>query len=63
MLPKYYLDCFYYLKGISYDFNYVSPTTDAYSKKIVGFHLYPYLTIEGCLQGLIDGLKEQIVSK
>jgi transposase InsO family protein len=37
---------------VGYGFNYLSLITDAYSKKIVGFHLHPYLTTEGCLQAL-----------
>ena len=34
---------------IGYDFNYLSLITDAYSKKIMGYCLHPYLRDEGCL--------------
>ena len=37
---------------VGFDFNYLSLITDAYSKKIVGYHLHPYLTTEGCLIAL-----------
>jgi putative transposase len=37
---------------ISYDFNYLSLITDAYSKKIMGYCLHPYLTNEGTLNAL-----------
>jgi putative transposase len=37
---------------VGFDFNYLSLITDAYSKKIVGYHLHPYLTTEGCLMAL-----------
>ena len=37
---------------VGFDFNYLSLITDAYSKKIVGYHLHPYLTTEGCLEAL-----------
>ena len=32
---------------IGYDFNYLSLITDAYSRKIMGYCLHPYLTNEG----------------
>lgn len=44
---------------VGYDFNYLSLITDAYSKKIVGYHLHPYLTTEGCLQALMMALKNR----
>lgn len=37
---------------ISYDFNYLSLITDAYSKKIMGYCLHPYLTNEGTINAL-----------
>jgi putative transposase len=37
---------------IGYDFNYLSLITDAYSKKIMGYCLHPYLTNEGTLNAL-----------
>jgi transposase InsO family protein len=37
---------------ISYDFNYLSLITDAYSKKIMGYCLHPYLTNEGTISAL-----------
>lgn len=37
---------------IAYDFNYLSLITDAYSKKIMGYCLHPYLTNEGTLKAL-----------
>ena len=44
---------------VGYDFNYLSLITDVYSKKIVGYHLHPYLTTEGCLQALTMSLKNR----
>jgi putative transposase len=35
---------------VGYDFNYLSLITDAYSKKIVGYHLHPNLSAEGSLK-------------
>lgn len=37
---------------IGYDFNYLSLITDAYSRKIMGYCLHPYLTNEGTLKAL-----------
>jgi putative transposase len=38
--------------SIGYDFNYLSLITDAYSKRIMGFCLYPYLSNDGCIEAL-----------
>lgn len=45
---------------VGYDFNYLSLIMGAYSKKIVGYHLHPYLTTEGCLQALLMALKNRL---
>lgn len=37
---------------INYDFNYLSLITDAYSKKIMGYCLHPYLTNDGTISAL-----------
>jgi putative transposase len=37
---------------ITYDFNYLSLITDAYSRKIMGYCLHPYLTNEGTINAL-----------
>lgn len=37
---------------IGYDFNYLSIITDAYSKQIMGYCLYPYLNNDGCIEAL-----------
>lgn len=37
---------------IGYDFNYLSIITDAYSKQIMGYCLYPYLSNDGCIVAL-----------
>jgi len=37
---------------IGYDFNYLSLITDAYSKKIMGYCLHPFLTNDGCIEAL-----------
>jgi len=42
---------------VGYDFNYLSLITDAYSKKVVGYCLYPNLSAEGCHQALDMALK------
>lgn len=42
---------------VGYDFNYLSLITDAYSKKLVGWCLYPNLSAEGSLQALEMALK------
>ena len=38
--------------GVEYDFNYLSLITDAYSKKIMGYCLHPYLSNDGCIEAL-----------
>lgn len=38
--------------SIGYDFNYLSLITDAYSKQIMGYCLYPYLSNDGCIEAL-----------
>ena len=38
--------------SIGYDFNYLSLITDAYSKKIMGHCLHPYLSNDGCIKAL-----------
>jgi putative transposase len=38
--------------SIGYDFNYLSLITDAYSKRIMGYCLYPYLSNDGCIEAL-----------
>ncbi|MDB5284431.1 MAG: hypothetical protein JWO06_3506 [Bacteroidota bacterium] len=45
---------------ISYDFNYLSLITDAYSRKIMGYCLYPYLTNEGTLNALNMAVSNRI---
>jgi putative transposase len=35
-----------------YDFNYLSLITDAYSRKIMGYHLHPFLSNDGCIAAL-----------
>ncbi len=37
---------------VGYGFNYLSLVTDAYTKKIVGYCLHPFLSTEGCLKAL-----------
>ena len=37
---------------IGYDFNYLSLITDAYSKKIMGYCLHPFLTNDGSIEAL-----------
>jgi putative transposase len=44
---------------VGYDFNYLSLITDAYSKKIVGYHLHPNLSAEGSLKALAIALKSR----
>jgi putative transposase len=44
------------------DFNYLSLITDAYSKLIVGFCLYPSLEAEGCLNALRMALGQRVKS-
>jgi putative transposase len=44
---------------ISYDFNYLSLITDAYSKKIMGYCLHPYLTNEGTINALTMAIKNR----
>ena len=38
--------------SVGYDFNYLSLITDAYSKKIMGYCLHPYLSNDGCIEAL-----------
>lgn len=45
---------------VGYDFNYLSLITDAYSKKIIGYHLHPNLSAEGSLMALNMVLKTRI---
>ncbi|WP_426671961.1 IS3 family transposase [Mucilaginibacter sp. McL0603] len=49
--------------SISYDFNYLSLITDAYSKKIMGYCLHPYLTNEGTINALTMAINSRIVSE
>lgn len=44
---------------ISYDFNYLSLITDAYSKKIMGYCLHPYLTNDGTISALNMAIKNR----
>jgi len=44
------------------DFNYLSLITDAYSKLIIGFCLYPSLDAEGCLNALRMALEQRVKS-
>jgi putative transposase len=44
---------------ISYDFNYLSLITDAYSRKIMGYCLHPYLTNEGTISALNMAIKNR----
>ena len=44
---------------ISYDFNYLSLITDAYSKKIMGYCLHPYLTNDGTIKALNMAIKNR----
>lgn len=37
---------------VGHDFNYLSLITDAHSRKIVGYCLFPFLTMEGCMKAL-----------
>ena len=46
--------------SISYDFNYLSLITDAYSRKIMGYCLHPYLTNEGTINALKMSLSNRI---
>ncbi len=48
---------------ISYDFNYFSPITDAYSKKIMGYFLHPYLTNEGMINALNMSVKSRTINE
>jgi transposase InsO family protein len=45
---------------ISYDFNYLSLITDAYSKRIMGYCLHPFLTNEGTISALNMAIKNRI---
>lgn len=44
---------------ISYDFNYLSLITDAYSRKIMGYCLHPYLNNEGPINALNMAVKNR----
>lgn len=44
---------------ISYDFNYLSLITDAYSKRIMGYCLHPFLTNEGTISALNMAIKNR----
>lgn len=44
------------------DFYYLSLITDAYSRKIVGYHLHPFLNTEGCLKALDMALSQRTKS-
>ena len=44
---------------IGYSFNYLSLVTDAYSKKIMGYCLHPYLTNDGSIIALEMALKNR----
>lgn len=44
---------------IGYNFNYLSLITDAYSKKIMGYCLHPYLTTEGSINALKMALQNR----
>ena len=44
---------------ISYDFNYLSLITDAYSKKIMGYCLHPYFTNDGTISALNMAIKNR----
>lgn len=46
---------------MGYDFNYLSLITDAYSRKIMGYCLHPYLTAQGVVNALKMALKERSV--
>ena len=46
--------------SISYDFNYLSVITDAYSRRIMGYCLHPYLTNEGTINALKISLNNRI---
>lgn len=47
--------------SIGYDFNYLSLITDAYSKKIMGYCLHPYLSNDGCIEALKMALSNRIL--
>ena len=47
---------------IGYDFNYLSIITDAYSKQIMGYCLYPYLSNDGCIEALKMALNNRCTS-
>lgn len=48
--------------SIGYDFNYLSLITDAYSHKIMGYCLHPYLSNDGCIEALKMALSDRIFS-
>lgn len=45
--------------SVGYDFNYLSLITDAYSRKIMGYCLHPYLTAQGVVNALKMALRER----
>ena len=47
--------------SVGYDFNYLSLITDAYSKKIMGYCLYPYLSNDGCIEALKMALSNKML--
>ena len=47
--------------SVGYDFNYLSLITDAYSKKIMGYCLHPYLSNDGCIEALKMALSNRIL--
>jgi transposase InsO family protein len=48
--------------SIGYDFNYLSLITDAYSKQIMGYCLYPYLSNDGCIKALQMALSKRLTT-
>lgn len=48
--------------SVGYDFNYLSLITDAYSRKIMGYCLHPYLTAQGAVNALKMAMKERAVA-
>ncbi|MBC7766601.1 DDE-type integrase/transposase/recombinase [Arenimonas sp.] len=48
---------------IGYDFNYLSLITDAYSKRVMGYYLYPYLTNVGTINALNMAISKRTKSE
>ena len=46
--------------AISYDFNYLSVATEAYSRRIMAYYLHPYLANEGTINALKMSLNNRI---